>query len=117
MSNKIFSKRDVYIEIAERYEKYITLGVIKSGERLPSVRMAAAELKVNPNTVQRAYTLLEERGFIKTMPKKGVFVTYEGDVEKREESLSALGTELMRLKDAGVSMDRIISAVEEVYKK
>ena len=78
-------KREVYLEIAERYEKYITLGVIKTGEKLPSVRAAATELRVNPNTVQRAYTLLEEKGLIRSMPKKGAFVIFgkkneEGDV-------------------------------------
>ena len=50
MAKSFFTKRDVYLEIAERYEKYITLGVIKTGERLPSVRVAAGELGVNPNT-------------------------------------------------------------------
>ena len=77
---KVFSsKRDVYIEIADRYEKYITLGVIKSGEKLPSVRVTAGELGVTPNTVQRAYSLLEERGFKGSFTIKAVddkFVTH-----------------------------------------
>ena len=76
MATSISAKREVYLEIAERYEKYITLGVIKPGEKLPSVRAAATELRVNPNTVQRAYTLLEEKGLIRSMPKKGAFVIF-----------------------------------------
>ena len=74
MAKSFFAKRDVYLEIAERYEKYITLGVIKTGERLPSVRVAAGELGVNPNTVQKALQLLEDDGLITTDRTNGKFV-------------------------------------------
>lgn len=114
---KIFSsKRDVYLEIAERYEKYITLGVIVAGEKLPSVRQAASELRVNPNTVQRAYTLLEEKGFIRSVPKKGAFVIFKEAAEAKNESLEALACELLRLREQGVSKQEILSVIEEVYK-
>lgn len=113
MEKSFFSKRDVYLEIAERYEKYITLGVIKPGEKLPSVRTAAAELRVNPNTVQRAYALLEEKGLIRSMPKKGAFVIF-GEVS-RDSTFEALTAELLALKVQGVSKGKIISIVEEVY--
>ena len=115
MANSFSAKRDVYLEIADRYEKYITLGVIKPGEKLPSVRTAAAELRVNPNTVQRAYALLEERGFIRSMPKKGAFVIFGNEMEDGGEPLAALTAELLRLKEQGVSRDKIISVIEEVY--
>ncbi|MBQ7344018.1 MAG: GntR family transcriptional regulator [Clostridia bacterium] len=115
--DKVFSgKRDVYLEIAERYEKYITLGVIKPGEKLPSVRTAATELRVNPNTVQRAYTLLEERGFIRSMPKKGAFAILPTDSGKGSETLKSLTDELIKLKGMGVSKEDIIFTLEEVYK-
>ena len=116
MAKSFFSKRDVYIEIAERYEKYITHGVIKSGEKLPSVRTAATELRVNPNTVQRAYCLLEERGLIRSMPKKGAFVIFGNESTEDGASLEALTSELLRLKEEGTSKEKIISVIEEVYK-
>ena len=113
MGKSFSSKRDIYLEIAERYEKYITLGVIKPGEKLPSVRTTATELHVNPNTVQRAYSLLEERGLIRSMPKKGAFVIFASE---RYETFEALSAELLHLKEQGVSKDKIISVVEEAYK-
>ena len=116
MAKSLSPKRDVYLEIAERYEKYITLGVIKPGEKLPSVRMAATELRVNPNTVQRAYTLLEERGFIRSMPKKGAFAIFPTEKGEEGETLKSLADELIRLKGMGVSKDDILSTLEEVYK-
>lgn len=115
MSKAFSSKRDVYIDIAERYEKYIMLGVIKPGEKLPSVREAASDLKVNPNTVQRAYSLLEERGLIRSMPKKGAFVIHREESERRRESLGALVRELLSLKAEGASKEEILSVIEEVY--
>ena len=116
MVKSFLSKRDVYIEIAERYEKYIVLGVIKSGEKLPSVRTAATELRVNPNTVQRAYSLLEERGLIRSIPKKGAFVIFGTESGENGESFEALSTELLYLKEQGISKEKIISVIEEVYK-
>ena len=106
-------KQDVYIEIAERYKEYIKLGVIKNGEKLPSVRDAAGELGVNPNTVARAYGLLEEQGFIKALPKKGAFVIYGEGEEKREPDKREI---IYALKDMGVSKRSLLEWIEEVYK-
>ena len=90
MVKNFSQKRDVYIEIAERYENYMTLGVIKSGEKLPSVRSVATELRVNPNTVQKAYSLLEEKGLIRLMPKKGAFVIFGNEGKENKDDFDAL---------------------------
>ena len=116
MALSFSSKREVYLEIAERYEKYITLGVIKPGEKLPSVRVAATELRVNPNTVQRAYSLLEEKGLIRSMPKKGAFVIFGSENQESGEDFKALTSVFLRLKEQGVAKDKIISVLEEVYQ-
>lgn len=110
----IFSgKRDVYLEIAERYEKYIKLGVLRDGDKLPSVRTAAGELGVNPNTVQKAYAHLETKGLICTLPKKGVFVISQTEDidEKRVDILKALN----EYKEQGVSYSEMCEMLKEVY--
>ena len=117
MAKTFLTKRDVYLDIADRYERYITLGVLKPGEKLPSVRTAAGELHVNPNTVQRAYTYLEERGFIRSMPKKGAYVIYGADGDAAGDTLDVLAEELIRLRDGGISKEKILSLIEEVYKE
>ena len=116
MAKAFSTKRDVYLEIAARYEKYIILGVIKPGEKLPSVRVAAGDLGVNPNTVQRAYSLLEEKGFIRSMPKKGAYVIYKRGHTQTDESRGELTRILMKLKDKGFSKSDISSVLEEVYQ-
>lgn len=116
MEKPILGKRDVYLEIAERYERYITLGVLKPGEKLPSVRTAASELRVNPNTVQRAYSFLEEKGLIRSVPKKGAFVTLSSESSDEPKVYEALLAEVLHLKEQGIAKDKIIALVEEVYQ-
>ena len=70
-------KRNIYEEIVETYAKYIRTGARRAGEKLPSCRALAMQLGINPNTVERAYSELEKRGLIRTLPKKGAFVRGE----------------------------------------
>ncbi len=114
MAWKFSGKKEVYVEIAERYENYITLGIIKSGDKLPSVRRAAEDCGVNPNTVARAYELLEKKGIIKTLPKKGIYVSY-GESSVISENDACLDA-LRELKKKGVTLEQIMSAVNEIYK-
>lgn len=108
-------KQDVYLEIAEKYKEYIRLGIIKNGEKLPSVREAAGELGVNPNTVARAYSKLEEDGYIRSLPKKGAFVTYGEDKnEAKEPDKRAV---IYAFRDMGISKQTLIEWIEEVYKE
>lgn len=117
MANVFSGKRDVYLEIAEKYEKYIRLGVLRDGDKLPSVRNVACELGVNPNTVQRAYVLLEEKGLICSLPKKGAFVTYTGGSSngiaeaRRGNALKAL----TELKEQGITLDELNEMIKEVF--
>lgn len=112
MHTSFSGKQDVYLEIAERYKEYIKLGIIKNGEKLPSVRALAGELGVNPNTVARAYSLLEEDKFICSLPKKGAFVIWGeggGDTEPDKKNI------IYALRDMGVSRRSLMSWIEEVY--
>lgn len=76
MSMILSGKKDVYLEILEKYRGYIQAGVYAPGERLPSVRTIASDIGVNPNTVAKAFSLLEEQGYIRSLPKKGMYVAY-----------------------------------------
>lgn len=63
-----------YQELADRTEKLILAGVLRPGERLPSVRNACRIHDISPITVTQAYYLLESRGLIEARPKSGYFV-------------------------------------------
>ena len=66
--------RPIYCQIADSFRTQIRTGILQQDERLPSVRELAAELAINPNTIQRAYRELESEGCIVTIPGKGCFV-------------------------------------------
>ncbi|MBE6597017.1 MAG: GntR family transcriptional regulator [Ruminococcaceae bacterium] len=112
MPLKFSGKQDVYVEIAERYKEYIKLGIFKNGDKLPSVREAAVELGVNPNTIARAYALLEEDGLVCALPKKGAYVTF-GEADQPEPDTKSV---IYALRDSGISKQTVMKWIEEVYE-
>ena len=105
--------QDIYLEIAQRYKEYIGQGIIRNGEKLPSVRQAAGELSVNPHTVAKAYAKLEQDGYIRSLPKKGVYVTWEG--ESNEPRKNAELAQIRAMRERGIDKQTILLWIEEVY--
>jgi GntR family transcriptional regulator len=70
----------IYVQLAEQIKRAIALGALAAGERLPTVKGLAHELKLNPNTVARVYRDLERDGIIATAPGRGSFVRENGAV-------------------------------------
>ncbi len=66
--------RPIYTQITDGFREQILAGVLRTGDKLPSVRELAAQLAINPNTIQRAYRELEMQGWIATVAGKGCFV-------------------------------------------
>ena len=108
-------RQDIYLEIAEKYEQYIKSGIYQNGDKLPSVRTAAGDMGVNPNTVARAYALLEERGYIRALPKKGAYVIY-GE-EKPHGSAPDCKALLIELKNQGVRYEDLMNLAKEVFEE
>ena len=81
--------RPIYIQLVENLKLFIISGTYKPGERLLSVRDLATLAKVNPNTMQKALTELEEVGLIYTERTNGKFVTEDNDlIQKCKEELA-----------------------------
>jgi GntR family transcriptional regulator len=116
MAFQFIGKQDVYLEIANKYENYIINGLYKVGDKLPSVRAVAAELGVNPNTVAKAYSVLEDRSLIRALPKKGAFVIY-GENELDESCAIDARHILLELKNKGIRYEDLISQAKEVFDK
>ena len=76
--------RPIYTQIIDGFREQIITGVLQSGEKLPSVRELAAELTINPNTIQRSYRQLELEGWVATVPGKGCFVCQHTAAQNRE---------------------------------
>lgn len=86
-----FDKREaVYIQVIRYFKEQIAIGGIKSGQEIPSRRELAQQLKINPNTVQRAYKEMEEEGLIYTDGNKPSIITKETErIKEIRESLIA----------------------------
>jgi GntR family transcriptional regulator len=69
------SGKPIYIQIVEQISESIATGELSTGDRLPAVRRLAAELVVNPNTVARAYGILERAALVTTKTGSGTFVS------------------------------------------
>ena len=68
------SGKPVYLQIGDQVRSAAASGAIKAGESLPSIRPLAEELRVNRNTVAKAYAELESQGVIETIAGKGCFL-------------------------------------------
>jgi len=115
------SRQAVYEQIVQQVERYVLTGVLKGGDKVPSVRGLSIQLGVNPNTVQRAYTELERNGVLITAPGRGAFVSDRGAVtlkeRRREMSLTELKALLAELKLAGLEKSDILQIIEDAYQE
>ena len=72
------SGRPVYLQLVEQVRNAAAAGGLRTGEPLPSIRPLAEELRVNRNTIAKAYAELESQGVIETIPGKGCFLKEVG---------------------------------------
>ena len=108
----------VYEQLIRQVENYILTGVLREGDRLPSVRTLAGSLAINPNTIQKAFAELDRRGITCSVPGKGSFVAQEARQvlagEHREE-LKELEKYLRNFRLAGIDKLEILKCIEKVY--
>lgn len=64
----------IYLQIVERIKGLVASGALRPGDQLPTVRQLAADLRVNFNTVARAYRILDQAGLISTQQGRGTYV-------------------------------------------
>ena len=110
-------RRPIFEQVKDGFRNLIISGVLKEGERMPSVRDLASQLAINPNTIQRAYRELETEGFICTVPGKGSFVSQRDEAaEKRKAELRSKMSGLTReLRHAGIGEEELISLIRKEY--
>lgn len=118
MEFQINSKEPIYTQIIRHLKKMIVKGELKGGERILSVRECASELKVNPNTIQRAYTELEDEGLIYTQRGIGKFVVEDGSKigEVRIEMFKEIIDSFIKdSKELGIAKEEVIDILKARY--
>ena len=106
--------RPIYTQIIDGFREQIATGVLRSGEKLPSVRELAAQLAINPNTIQRSYRQLEMEGWIMTVPGKGCFVCENEESRLREKRrwLDVFDEAAAALKALGVEKEELMERLK-----
>ena len=104
----------IYLQIIEQVKRSVALGVLQSGEQLPTVKQLALDLTVNPNTVAKAYKELERDEVIETSPGRGSFVRDNGSAGSAKGAANdvardAIGAALREAKSVGLSRDDVRS--------
>ena len=110
----------VYQQIAHRLRYEILGGRYAPLEQMPAVRVLALEAAANPNTVQRAYTLLEEEGILETRGTAGRFVTGDRAVleEARRREAKALTAEFLKqIYGLGLNQSEVQALLESQSKE
>lgn len=114
----VMSRVPVYEQIIKQVEEQVLTGILKEGDKLPSVRSLSVKLSINRNTIQKAYTELDRRQLIITVPGKGSFIS-EKAIEvvgaNSREKMTELNKIIRELALAGVTKEEIINNIEEVF--
>lgn len=105
----------IFEQIIEQVGKYITLGILSPKEQLPTVRVLAKELGINPNTVSKAYKACEELNLIYSELGKGYFVTDNkvGVNTVVEAAYGEIKKSALYLKSIGETKEDILQFLEK----
>lgn len=111
----------IYTQIMNQIEQQVAGGILKPGDQLPTVRALASELRVNFNTVARAYRLLDEAKIISTQQGRGTYIMEKPspkvEEELRRETLEALARRYIgEAKRLNFSNKEIYQAVRDKLK-
>jgi GntR family transcriptional regulator len=108
----------VYRQLIDQVQGAIAAGALRPGDQLPTVRLVAVELAINPNTVLRAYREMEIRGILDTQQGTGTFIAdrqVEPSKEERERQLAQLVSEFVsRAGSAGLTVGELIDALKQL---
>ncbi|NBG87962.1 GntR family transcriptional regulator [Isachenkonia alkalipeptolytica] len=108
--------RPIYEQIVEEFKKKLIRKDVEPGEKIPSQRELAQEIKVNPNTVQRAYREMENEGITQTLRGKGTFIVEDRRMIRRfkkEMGQKTLNRFLEEIEALGYKKEEIPSLVQD----
>lgn len=114
----VMSRIPVYEQIIHQVEEQILAGILKEGDKIPSVRSLSINLSINPNTIQKAYTELDRKKLIVTVPGKGSYISAEAVKivsEYSRQKMNVLREIIQKMAMAGVERKEILNMVNEIF--
>jgi GntR family transcriptional regulator len=88
------SAKPVYLQVVDQVKAAVASGAVRAGDSLPSIRPLAEELRVNRNTIAKAYAELESQGVIETLAGRGCFITSQPSPLRKDARLKLLTEEM-----------------------
>lgn len=116
MTIEFDNNQPIYLQIMNYLKGEIITGKLKPGDKIPSVRELAAELQINPNTVQRTFQELEREEIVETRRGMGRYVTGKEETImniKKEMAQDILDRFIRGMQELGFQSEEIVTAVAE----
>ena len=110
------SRMPIYEQIVEGIIKLINVGILKPDQQILAIREFACNLGVNPNTVKKAYDILESKGLIVSKSTKGTFIAHDISKAKEdqiEELLKSIKQNMKELESYGLTKKEILKKLEK----
>lgn len=117
---KLTDRGPIYLQLVRYVKSAIVSGHVSPGEEMPSRRLVSSLLGVNPNTVQKAYRLMEEEGLIVSHPGSGSVVTFTDETAaalRRQLILEDTREYLASLKAMGLTLREAEELLREVWSE
>ena len=112
------SEEALYIQLRNQIIVGIPTNRLKEGESLPSVRQLAESIGINMHTVNKAYTVLKQEGFVKVDRRRGAVIAIDADrisdLEQMRESLRVI---LARASCRNISREEVHALIDEIYEE
>lgn len=114
----LLSKIPIYVQIIDQVKHMIATGALTPDDQLPTVRQLAADLRVNFNTIARAYRMLDEEGLISTQHGRGTFILPPAS-EANGEALRRQDIEWLtrRFLNEAASLDYSPEQVRQIFEE
>lgn len=113
------NRKPIYEQVVERFQTLIVNGILEPDSQMPSVRSLAMELSINPNTIQKAYSMLEQEGYIYPVKGRGNFVSGNAGLKlKKQESIFQSLQDLVEQgKELDISCEMFVEKTKQFYEK
>ncbi|AJC27232.1 MULTISPECIES: GntR family transcriptional regulator [Bacillus] len=116
MENEFQSSKPIYLQIADRVYYRLIRDELSPGDKLPSVREMAVQMKVNPNTIQRTYSEMERLGIVETRRGQGTFIAERSDLKaelKDRLTKDVFKRFIQEMAELGLSPEEMIDGIKQ----
>ncbi len=112
------SDEAIYVQLCNQIIMGIATSQFREGEQLPSVRQLADMIGINMHTVNKAYSILQQEGFVKIDRRRGAIIAIDlNKLEALEEAQDMLSVVLARAMCKGVTKEEIHEMVDRIYNR